>query len=154
VSSIRAPLTTQVTVEPSSDWWPSWRLLNLMHFLALSKKPIRGMTKGRKLSMRSLVPPFPLPRSRRMSSKIHRRGSDSSTHRCWWRFSVAVHCWQWEQKEPHFSRGLEAVGATDYTTPATIHHQVDSSRARSTCQPTMSPSLQQQVLHRWGTVWC
>ena len=26
VSSIRAPLTTQVSVEPSNHWWPSWRL--------------------------------------------------------------------------------------------------------------------------------
>jgi hypothetical protein len=46
-------------------------------------------------------------------------------------FSTAVHCRQWEPKEPHFSRGHEAVGPTNHTTPTTIHHQVASPRARS-----------------------
>jgi hypothetical protein len=38
-------------------------------------------------------------------------------------FSTAVHCRQREPKEPHFSRGHEAVGPTDYNTSTVIHHR-------------------------------
>jgi hypothetical protein len=33
------------------------------------------------------------------------------------RFPVAVHCRQWELEEPHLSRGREAVGLADHSTP-------------------------------------
>lgn len=85
VSSIRAPLTTKVSVVPSSRWWPSWRLPNQMHVLTLSQNPKRGMAKGIRSLMRSPVPLLPLPRSKRMSPKIQRRGSVFSTHKCGWR---------------------------------------------------------------------
>ena len=80
VSSIRAPLITQVSVEPRSHSLSSWRLVNQIHVLTLSYKPTKGMTKGSKLLMWSLVLSVPPPRSRRLSLKIKRRGRNSSTH--------------------------------------------------------------------------
>ena len=68
-------------------------------------------------------------------------------------FPDAVHCWQREPKEPHFSIGREAVGHVDQNTTTTIHHQVASARMGSPRQPTMSPSLQHQALHGWGIMW-
>ena len=59
MSSITALLTTQVSVRPSSHWWPSWRFLNQMHAPTLHHNLERGMTKGSILSMRSPMPPFP-----------------------------------------------------------------------------------------------
>jgi hypothetical protein len=63
-------------------------------------------------------------------------------------FPVAVHCRQREPKEPHIGRDCEAVGLADHSTPTTIHHRVVAPRKGPPCQPTMSPSLQHQALHR------
>ena len=68
-------------------------------------------------------------------------------------FPTIVHCQQWEPKEPDFSRGCEVVGFADHNTPTSVHHWVASPRTGSLCQPTVSPSLQHQSLHRWGIMW-
>jgi len=49
-------------------------------------------------------------------------------------------CWQWEPEEPHFSRGREAVGPTDYTTPTTVKYRVASPRIRSSSLLAVPPS--------------
>lgn len=89
VSSIRVWLTTQVSVGSSSHWWSSWRLHNHLHVLNWSQNSTRGMAKGSRSFMHSSVPLLPLPRSKRMSPKIQRRGGIFSTHKCGWR----VHHW-------------------------------------------------------------
>jgi hypothetical protein len=38
-------------------------------------------------------------------------------------FPTIVHHRQREPKEPHFSRGHEAIGLVDHNTPTTIHHR-------------------------------
>lgn len=63
VSSIKVPLTTQMSVRPSNHWWPSWRPLSHMHVRTLRQNPTRGMTKASRLSMWSPVPLWPPPRS-------------------------------------------------------------------------------------------
>jgi len=120
VSSVRAPLITQVSVRPSSHWWLSWRLQNQMHVLTLSQNPIRGITKGSK----------PLTWSQR--HYCHCQGLKACARRSRGGgasfpltdvgegFTTTIHCSQWEPKEPHFSRGHEAFEPTDYTTPATV----------------------------------
>ena len=85
VSSIRAPLTTQVSVGPSSHWWLSYRLLNQMHVPTLSQNQTRGMIKESRSLMRNPMPLWLPPRSRRMSLKIQRRGNTSFTQRCGWK---------------------------------------------------------------------
>ena len=70
VSSIRAPLTTQVSVGPNNHWWPRWGLLNQMHAPTLNQNLRRGMTEGSRLLMRSPMPLFPPWRSKRKNRKI------------------------------------------------------------------------------------
>ena len=55
---------------------------------------------------------------------------------------------QREPKEHDFSKGCEAVGFGNHSTPTAIHHRVASPRMRSLCYLPVSPSLQHQALHR------
>ena len=68
-------------------------------------------------------------------------------------FPATVHCRQWEPKELDFSRGHEAVGFSNHSTPTAVHHWVASPRTRSSCQLAVPPSLHHQALHRWGIMW-
>jgi hypothetical protein len=59
---------------------------------------------------------------------------------------ATFYCLQRKPKEPHLSRGHQAVGFSDNTTPATIEHQMDSPGMRYLCHPLVSPVIQQQTL--------
>ena len=43
---------------------------------------------------------------------------------------------------------------TDHSTPIAIYHRVASPRERYPHPPTMPPSVQNQVIHVWGIMWC
>ena len=104
--------------------------------------------------MQSPVPLLPLPRSRRISRRSRGGGATFPLTNVGEWFTAAIHCWQWEPKEPHFSRGREMVGPTNYSTPTTVQYRVASPTTRSSSSPVVPPSLQRQTLHRWGIVWC
>jgi hypothetical protein len=63
-------------------------------------------------------------------------------------FPIAVLCRHREPKEPHLSRVRETDGIFNHNTPTIIHHRVDAPRTAPPRQPTTSPSLQHEALHR------
>ena len=123
-----------------------------MHTLTLNQNPRSETTEGRRLSMQSPTPSHhedPKGRTRRFRGG----GASFPLLDVGKGFPTIVHCRQWDPKELDFSGGHEAVGFSNHSTPAAVHHRVASPRKRLLCQPTVSTSLQHQALHRWGIMW-
>ena len=115
VSSIKAPLTTQVNVRPSSHLWPSWGIW-IRRMLRLWVITRQGKWKREADHLRRTQCHYGHHQDLEYWAWISKRGgapiplTDVGEG-----FSVVVHCRQREPKETHFSRGHGELGRSTTT---------------------------------------